>query len=107
MTPLSLVLSRPPPCLVLANTEAIDAEALSPKDKAKQFAARLEVLMNSASERLKASQDKYKQDFDKKVREFNKELKPGDFVFIRRETAKESDEFHKEKRSNAIAHHKL
>ena len=47
--------------------------------------------MRTASERIKQAQSRYKADFDAHIRVRNQDLKPGDFVFVRRETGIEGE----------------
>ena len=47
--------------------------------------------MRTASERIVQAQSRYKADFDSHVRVRNQDLKPGDHVFVRRETPVEGE----------------
>ena len=92
LTPLDLVLTRPPKLLNLENVETINHGALGPRQEKTKFSQRLKVLMKTADARLEKCQARYRRDFDKRVRQFNTGLKPGDLVFVKRETATESEE---------------
>ena len=63
--------------------------------------------MKRADARLEKSDARYKRDFDKRVRQLNTGLKPGDLFFVKRETATESEERNRPARGAAIGHHKL
>ena len=67
----------------------------------------MKLLMKTADARLEKSHARYERDFDKRVRQFNTRLKPGDLVFVKRETATESEERNRVARGAAIGHHKL
>lgn len=41
--------------------------------------------MKTADARPEKSQSRYKRDFEKRVRQFNAEFRPGDLVFVKRE----------------------
>ena len=97
----------PPKPLNLENVEMINHEAVGPRQEKTKFIQRLKVLMKTADARLEKSQARYKRDFDKRVRQFNTGLKPGDLVFVKRETATESEERNRSARGAAIGHSKL
>ena len=107
MSPMQLVLTRPPPSLVLANAETIDDSAFGPRQQAELFAERLKKLMETSSTRLRAAQARYKHDFEKHVRTFNTDLKVGDLVYVRRETTREQEEIGHRQRGDVNEHHKL
>ena len=107
ITPLDLFLTRPPKPLNLENVEKINHEALGPRREKTKFSQRLKLLMKTADARLEKSQARYKRDFDKRVRQFNTRLKPGDLVLVKRESATESVERSRAARGAAIGHHKL
>ena len=92
ITPLHLVLTRPPKPLNLENVETINHEALGARQEKTKFSQRLKLQMETADARLEKSQARYKRDFDKRERQFNTGLKPGDLVFVKQETATESEE---------------
>ena len=91
----------------MKNVEAINHEALGPRQEKTKFSQRLKLLMKKADARLDKSQARYKRDFDPRVRQFNTRLKPGDLVFVKRETATESEERNRAARGAAIGLHKL
>ena len=107
LTPLQLVLTRPPSPLNLENVETINPESYGPLQTEQRFSQRLRSLMQSADKRLTATQARYKRDFDKSVRQFNTDITPGELVFVQRETATESEERHKTSRWEAIGYHTL
>ena len=86
LTPLQLVLTRPPFPLSLENVGQIDYYAVGPRQRRDKFPQRLRALMKTANPRLSAAQIRYKSDFDKRVRQGNHDLQPGELVFVRRET---------------------
>ena len=92
LTPSQLVLTVPPGILALPHAEVIDHDDLSPRDKKRRFHERLRNLMNTATAKLAAHQQRYKRDFDKLVKQRDTDLKPGEFVFLRRETPIGEDE---------------
>ena len=90
LTPLELVLTRPPNPLRLEHVETINHKAPGPRQEKTKFRRRLKLLMKTADARLEKLRARYKRDFNKHVREFNSGLEPGDLVFCKRETATES-----------------
>ena len=56
LTPLDLVLTRPPKPLNLENVETINHEALGPRQEKTKFSQRLKLLMKTADARLEKSQ---------------------------------------------------
>ena len=107
LTPLDLVLTRPPKPLNLENVETINHEAIGPRQEKTKFSQRLQILMKTSDAILEKSQARYKRDFNKRVRQFNTRLMPGDLVFFKRETATEYEERNRAARGAAIGHHKL
>ena len=107
MSPMQFVFTRPLPSLVLTNAETIDDSAFGPRQQAELFAERLKKLMATASTQLRSAQLRYKRDFDKHVRTFNTDLKVGELVFVRRETAREKEEMGRQLRGDVTEHHKL
>ena len=107
LTPLDPILTRPPKPLNLENVDTINPEALGPRQEKTKFSQRLELLMETADTRLKTYRARYKRDSDKRVRQFNTGLKQGDLVFVKRETANESEERNRAARGAAIGHQKL
>ena len=99
--------SRDHRALNLENVETINHEAFGPRQEKTNFSQRLKLLRKTADSRLEKSQARYKRDFDKRVSQFNTGLKPGDLVFVKRETASESEEKNRAARGAAIRHHKL
>ena len=86
LSPFDLVLARPPVHLSLENTPTLDEENLSHMQQRTLLQLRLRELMQSANAKLSKSQARYKADFDKHVRQFNQDLAPGHYVYLKRET---------------------
>ena len=107
LTPLDLVLTRPPKPLNLENVETMNYEPLGPRQEKTKFNQRLKLLMKTADARLEKFQARYKRDFDKRLLQFNTGLKPGDLVFVKRETATESEKRNRAARAASIEHHKM
>ena len=107
LTPLQLVLTRPPFPLNLENVETVNPEAYGSRQTEQRSRQVLRSLMQSADKHLTATQARYKRDFDKRVRKFNTDITPGELVFVKRETATESEERHKTSRGEAIGYHNL
>ena len=63
--------------------------------------------MQSADKGLTATKDRYKRDYDKRVRKFNTNITPGELVFVQRDTATDSEERHNTSRGEARGYHKL
>ena len=104
LTPAQLVLTVPPGILSLPHAEEIDFEELSTLAKKRRFHRRLRNLMATADAKLKKHQQKYKEDFDKLVKERDADLAPGDLVFLRRDTPTGNDE---DDTARKINEHKL
>ena len=79
-TPFELILSRPPPDFSLHHTvkKRPRPEASTKAD----FLNRLSSSLEGARSRLKKSQARYKRDFDRRVRESQRELRKGDYVYL-------------------------
>ena len=107
LNPPDLVLTRLPKPPNLENAETINQEARGPRQEKTKFDQRLKLLIKTVDARLKKCQARYKRDFDKRVRQFNTVLKPGDLVFVKRETATESEERNRAARGASIGHQKL
>ena len=77
--PFDLVLSRPPPDFTLAQASTTERP-----DNVSRFAflKRLDVAITKARAALTKTQQRYKRDFDKRVRQTNQRLRPGDFVYL-------------------------
>ena len=78
-TPFELVLSRPPPfSLHRSIRQRPDPEKVTRHE----FLVNLDTAIQRAYVRLKKSQQRYKWDFDARVRRTNVDLKASDYVFI-------------------------
>jgi hypothetical protein len=83
LAPFELVLSRPPPSLSVESPEK-DAEE-TPATMKLRFLQRLKELCPVAQQRLKEAQERYKRNFDNSIREKNKNIAPGQWVYLRKE----------------------
>jgi Integrase core domain/Integrase zinc binding domain/Chromo (CHRromatin Organisation MOdifier) domain len=83
LAPFELVLSRPPPPLSVESSETVSES--TPENARLHFLHRLKELQPLAQRRLAEAQTRYKAAFDRSVREKNKELPPGSWVYLRRE----------------------
>ena len=103
LTPAQLVLTVPPGMLAMPHAEELDLEELTTLAKKRRFHTRLRNLMKTADAKLKSHQQKYKDNFDKLVKERDPNLERGDFVFLRRDTPTDLDDDGQKKSSE----HKL
>lgn len=69
--------------------------------------ARNRSLMQLGDKRLTATQAGCKGDLDKRVRRFNTDIMQGEFLFVQRESATQSEERLKTSRGEAIGNHKV
>jgi hypothetical protein len=83
LAPFELVLSRPPPPLSVESSETVSEN--TPENARLHFLHRLKELQPLSQRRLVESQARYKASFYRSVREKNKELQPGSWVYLRRE----------------------
>ena len=79
-TPFQLVLSRPPPPFSLHRS--LRQRPDPNKATRHEFLVNLDAAIQRAYVRLKKSQQRYKRDFDARVRRTNVDLKASDYVFI-------------------------
>ena len=70
----------------LPNAEQINFMELDPVARKKCFRQRLRNFMQTTDAQLKAHQKKYKENFEKLVKERDVDLKVGDLIFLRRNT---------------------
>ena len=91
MRPFELVLSRTPSPLSLQQTPLLAPSASRAHFKFR-FLAWLRGLMATADKNLIAGQDRYKNDFDKRIRLPTPEYQVGDQVLVNREAALRSEE---------------
>ena len=87
-TPFELVLSRPPGPLAM-ELPLYAAGAIPPREERTRFRDHLRSLMETATENLRKSQARYKRNFDRRTRPLEKDLSPGQFVFVEREGPRE------------------
>ena len=79
-TPFDLVLSRPPPPFSLEDTD--NERPLSHRAVRLNFVRRLDTAIRDATTALRATQERYKRDFDKRVRKTNRKLRANDYVYL-------------------------
>ena len=79
-TPFELVLSRPPPPFTLQSDSAGPRKAS--RDAKADFIRRIENAIANAGENLRRVQERYKADFDSRVRRVNAKIAPGDYVYV-------------------------
>lgn len=79
-TPFELVVTRPPPTLGLDDDHLIPVQDRGAARK--KFLCSLEETIRRSREQLLAAQATYKQTFDRRVREKNKSLTIGDYVYL-------------------------
>ena len=92
LKPFELVLTRSPLALSLQNRPTLDSHTGTLTQYKTQYLRWLKALMSTASDTLKKGQDRYKRDYDAKVREPTPEYKVGDKVLVERETPLRANE---------------
>ena len=97
LSPFELVLSRRPrPLSVEAKPIFPEIESMSGKAHRDAWLARLDALVKTAESNALLSRNRYKKDFDKRLRLPKDDIKTGYFVFVRRDyTSKAEGEKHK------------
>jgi Chromo (CHRromatin Organisation MOdifier) domain len=87
LAPFELVLSRPPPPVSVETPDPMETNPTGdiPESAKIRFLTRLCGLMPKARQRLADAQERYKKNFDRTVREKNKELPVGGWVYLRKE----------------------
>jgi hypothetical protein len=83
LAPLELILSRPPPTLSVGPIEAEFQD--TPASSKLRFITRVKELDPLAQARLAEAQAQYKRNFDPSIKEKNKEVLSGSWVYLRRE----------------------
>ena len=79
-TPFDLVLSRPPPAFSLYHNER---GVRKPSEEQRDYyIEQLEATVQKAYDRLLKTQQRYKRDFDKRVRSENRNIHTGDYVYL-------------------------
>lgn len=107
MRSFDLVLSRPPTPLFMENAEKVTADRVTPRDAKMVFLERLRRLMDTAIPKLRASQARYKADFDARVRPTNFKYVPGQYVCLKRETKMDGQDkklYHKALGAEGLEH---
>ena len=79
-TPFDLVLSRPPPALSLYHNER--GVRKPSEEQRDHYIEQLEATLQKAYDHLLKTQQRYKRDFDKRVRSANRNIRPGDYVYL-------------------------
>ena len=79
-TPFDLVFSRPPPDFSLSHNER---GVRKPSEEQREHCIeQLEATLQKVYDRLLKTQQRYKRDFDKRVRSANRNIRPGDYVYL-------------------------
>ena len=92
IAPFDLVLSLPPGPLAL---EVSRSEPSSTTDFKTKWKAWLEKALTETRAKLKAAQDRYKRNYDRRLRRDNETIKPEDSVYLRVERRDEAETRHK------------
>jgi Integrase core domain len=82
LSPFELVLSRPPTVGVM-ETRPISASNLSKPEFRTTFLRKVQQLATTATESIRRQQQRYKDVYDAHVRERNRDIRPGDLVFVK------------------------
>ena len=80
-TPFQLVLSNPPPSLIV-HRSVTEANIGKTRRGRAEMVERLETAVCNARRRLTKAQERYKRDFDRNVRRANRHIKPGQYVYL-------------------------
>ena len=84
-TPFDLMLTYPPPHLAISKSEQLDLSELNVNQTKEKLLRRLQHLMKTSGQTLKKAQERYKANFDERVRPTSHVYRPGDMVYVRRE----------------------
>ena len=79
-TPFDLVLSRPPPAFSLYQNSRGNRKPTG--EQREHFVEQLDRTLAKAYDRLIKTQRRYKRDFDKRVRTANRNIRPGEYVYL-------------------------
>ena len=79
-TPFNIVLSRPPPKFSLHHSVKLRAPPTA--EKKNNFAKRLEDVIERAYSRFMTTQQRYKRDFDRRIKKIQRNIREGDYVYI-------------------------
>ena len=92
LTPFELVLSRPPPPLALKSDPKSYKTPLESRSKWKQWLART---VKEAKDKLMKTQERYKRNYDTRLRKQSETIKMDDYVYLRVERRDENEHRHK------------
>ena len=92
LAPFELVLSRPPPPLALKNEPRSYKHPQEARIKWKEW---LEKALSGAKNRLMKAQQRYKRNYDARLRKQNETIKKNDHVYLRVERRDENEHRHK------------
>ena len=92
--PFELVLSRTPCALALQAQPTIEQCGSSSQYYTK-WMSWLESLMSTAKNSMNREQDRYRRNFDQRLRRHKQDIRPGSFVFVRKEYSNKSERKHK------------
>ena len=79
-TPFDLVLSRPPPAFSLYHNSRGNRKPTG--EQREHYVEQLDATLAKAYDRLIKTQRRYKRDFDKRVRTANRNIRPGEYVYL-------------------------
>ena len=94
-TPFELVLSRPPQVIPMKRLEPPEEDDGSPVSFHAKWTHWLETIIQEAKAQLSKEQARYKKNFDSRLRLPKQEIRPGMYVFVRREKRTEEAPSHK------------
>ncbi len=92
LAPFELVLSRPPPPLALKHQPRQARGHAQEKQHWKQW---LQKALTETRERLRKAQERYKKNYDERLRRQSETIKPEDFIYLRVERRDENETRHK------------
>ena len=92
IAPFDLVISRPPGTISEEVRQPEPSSATNYKWKWKAWLAKAST---ETKRRLSKAQERYKRNFDRRLRRNNEHIKSGDHVFLRRESRDDSETGHK------------
>ena len=79
------MLTYPPPHLAISKSDHVELDDLNVNQSKQKLLRRLKHLMNTSRKNLNKAQQRYKQNFDERVKPTTHVYRPGDLVFVRRE----------------------
>ena len=92
LAPFELVLSRPPPALALKTQPRISRGPIQERQRWKQW---LQKALVETKERLRRTQERYKRNYDARLRRQSETIKSNDYIYLRVERRDENETRHK------------